>query len=68
MFADKVCDVCGSPATSWAMDVIRHEVPTEMWVAYSPTKFYSYGCDQHPATSSEHVTCLPPSPEPEKKF
>lgn len=59
-----VCDVCGAPATIWALDMIRHEVPGATWAEYSPVRFVKYGCAAHPVESIEHVTQLPPGQEP----
>jgi len=53
------CDVCGKPATSWAIDTIRHEYPGAQWVEWSPTTIKHYGCADHPAQSEEHLTQLP---------
>lgn len=55
----KVCDVCGAVATSMAVDMLRHEVPGQVWVEYSPIGPVKYGCAQHPAKSEEHLTHLP---------
>jgi hypothetical protein len=60
---DKLCNVCGKPATNAARDVMRHEVPSEMYVQFSPVGGVKYGCDEHPATSEEHLTQLPPERE-----
>jgi hypothetical protein len=54
------CDSCGAPATTVAVDVLRHEVPGMSWVASAPTGLVKRGCRNHPAESAEHVTQLPP--------
>lgn len=54
---DAVCDICGKPATGWAIDVFRHEPPGAMWVEWSPCPGPPhYGCDDHQATSEEFLT------------
>jgi hypothetical protein len=47
-----ICDVCGKPATSSAVDVIRHEGGP--YLRQSPTRIVKYGCDEHPAVSETH--------------
>jgi hypothetical protein len=44
-----------------ARDVLRHEVPSDPWVKYSPAGKVKCGCDEHPVESIEHVTQLPPA-------
>lgn len=55
------CDTCGKPATSLARDVLRHEVPGASWVTFSPAGSTKAGCDDHPVSSVEHLTQLPPA-------
>jgi hypothetical protein len=44
-----VCDTCGDPATSIAVDAIRCEPPGSQWVEYRPLTGRKRGCDRHPA-------------------
>ena len=63
MKSQQTCDVCGKPATMFVRDMMRHEVPTEMFVQFSPLSTIRAGCDEHPVEPREYVTELPP-PEP----
>ena len=55
----KKCDTCDAPAMSLARDVLRHEVPGQTFIEYSPVGKDKAGRNQHPVSSVEHVTQLP---------
>lgn len=49
------CDVCGEQATSLATDVVRTE-DTGSFYTFAPVGRTKRGCDEHPATSVQHVS------------
>lgn len=45
------CDVCGAPATSAAVDVVKWPNYVSGWIESKPVGRIKLGCDQHPAKS-----------------
>ncbi len=55
-----VCDVCGAPATMYAVELYRHEMPGATYPMFSPKGAVKYGCPEHPVISVEFPTDKPP--------
>jgi len=49
--AEAVCDVCGGPVTSAAIDVREVTKETDTWRTYRPFGERKCGCASHPAIS-----------------
>ena len=48
----KICDVCGSLATTSAIDM-KEGPPVDGWATYKPFGVPRFGCDEHPVKSRE---------------
>ncbi len=60
-----ICDVCGRPATSWAMDTLEGRDENHMYLRYVPVGRQKFGCAEHPQRSITYQTGMV-LPLPEK--